>query len=550
MSKITIANINKTSVSTPSGGTVTLFSDSSNNNNPSVKYSDGSVKDLTGSGGSVTGGTYNAGAITINKSEGASVSITGITSDVVLGNIAYVDYVNGDDATGSKGYLTRPYKTISAAESGVTSGDTIMVTTMQYNEIGLGKDEVTYYFLPGTGIINDYAPGRPAIFTFRNGNTANDNRMFHDIGKTNNGANPIKFYITGEGDFLSRGDHSDPGGLILLTEGSTVEFNIKSSTLLAPTGNDKAESGAHFYVQSDLVPETYQGFLKGSVTGDVIGGHYFLGAHASSAVINVGGNVDISAIFCQAEGSHLIDVNVNGKITCGYCIPDGHKYFINVDRVPWFTDNVYAITGTNTFKITAKKLEWINSGAAQVSYFNIINVQEYHDATGAHAFSYVDINIDEIHIKGGDQATQRALFRLTNNNSETYTRLKLDKCKITVEDGFPLFNISSSNEKAYVDVMFQDCSVNYKHDSLAASTVLMPTRYVMFHIINSRFKVSAQGVTDGYILLDDSSNTDKNVQIDNIVTNAVIPTTLLNYGVALSSGSSGVRSGVVDIRII
>ena len=47
-----------------------------------------------------------------------------------------------------------------------------------------------------------------------------------------------------------------------------------------------------------------------------------------------------------------------------------------------------------------------------------------------------------------------------------------------------------------------------------------------------------------------SSNTDKNVQIDNVVTNAVIPTTLLNYGVALSSDSSGVRSGVTDIRII
>ena len=53
-----------------------------------------------------------------------------------------------------------------------------------------------------------------------------------------------------------------------------------------------------------------------------------------------------------------------------------NKFFINVDRVPWFTDNIYAITGTNTFKVTAKKLEWSNSGAAQVSYFNIMNIQE------------------------------------------------------------------------------------------------------------------------------------------------------------------------------
>ena len=457
---------------------------------------------------------------------------------------------SNSNGTGKPGSLGQSYKTIKSAEADASSGDVVFILEMMTNEISLGKDGVTYHFLPGSGITNDYAPGRPTIFTFRNGGTANDNRMFHDIGKTNNGTNPIKFYITGEGDFLSRGDHSDPGGLILITEGSTVEFNIKSSTLLAPTGNDKAESGAHFYVQSDLAPATYQGFLKGSVTRDVIGGHYFLGAHASSAVINVGGNVDISAIFCQAEGSQLIDLNVNGKITCGYCIPDGHKYFINVDRVPWFTDNTYAITGTNTFKVTAKKLEWINSGAAQVSYFNIMNVQEYHDAGGTHAFNYVDINIDEILIKAGDQATQRAVFRLLNNNSETYTRFKLDKCKITVEDGFPLFSIASSNEKAYVDMMFQDCSVDYKHDSLAASTVLMPVRYVMFHIINSRFKISDQGVTDGYILLDDSTSTDKNVQIDNVVTNAVIPTDLVNYGTAISSNSTGIRSGITDVRII
>ena len=126
----------------------------------------------------------------------------------------------------------------------------------------------------------------------------------------------------------------------------------------------------------------------------------------------------------------------------------------------------------------------------------------------------------------------------------------MDKCKLIVEDGFPLFNIASNNEKDYVDFMFQDCSMDYQHDSLGASSVIIDTRYIMFHIINSRFKVSAQGVTDGYILLDDSSNTDKNVQIDNVVTNAVIPTSLLNYGTAISSNSSGIRSGITDIRII
>ena len=74
MSKITIANINKTNVPTPSGGRVSLFSDSSNNDNPSVKYPDGSVKDLTDTGGGITGGTYvsSASTITLNNSDGIS----------------------------------------------------------------------------------------------------------------------------------------------------------------------------------------------------------------------------------------------------------------------------------------------------------------------------------------------------------------------------------------------------------------------------------------------------------------------------------------------
>ena len=535
MSKFTISNIDKSDVTTPSGGRITLFSDSTNNNHPSVKFTDGTVKDLIGD--SVTGGTYSAGTITINNSTGTNVSITGITSDVVLGDIAYVDYVNGDDTNGQKGYITKPYRTILAAESGVTSGDTIIVTTMQYEEVNLGKDQITYHFLPGTGIKNTTTTGK----------------IFTDLSKTNSGANPLFFKITGHGDFTARTEPSVTDGAVLyIYEGSSAEFEFNSSSILNLDGS-KADSGWHFWAQAEYINAAGAGklaTLKGRVARDVTGGHYFLGAHSAIANIDVGGNVDVSAIFCQAEGCQLIDLDVDGKITCGYSTTHSFKYFISVDRVPFFTGNIDTISGTSTFNVSAKSFEWDNSGAAQNVNFNIINILEYHDGTGTHNFNYVDVNIEDIIIKAGDQATQRALFRLNNNNSETYTRLKLDKCKITVEDGFPLFNISSSNEKAYVDIMFQDCSIDYKHDSLGSSAVLIPIRYVMFHIINSRFKVSAQGVSDGYILLDDSSNTDKNVQIDNVVTNAVIPTALLNYGVALSTDAAGVRSGVTDIRII
>ena len=179
MSKITIANVNKTDVTTPSGGTVTLFSDKSNSNNPSVKYSDGSVKDLTDLGGSVTGGTYvtSASTITLNNSDGTEVSVTGVTSagttltgatwgvsastltlsssdssSIVVSGIAsrvdenlYVDAINGSDTDSVIGSEFTAWKTISGAESAAVSGQTIIVLT-DIVEANCGKDGLTYIF--------------------------------------------------------------------------------------------------------------------------------------------------------------------------------------------------------------------------------------------------------------------------------------------------------------------------------------------------------------------------------------------------------------------
>lgn len=470
------------------------------------------------------------------KNRGKAYAFPSKTIAGLFGKALIVSPSNSN-GKGSPGSLGQPYNTIKSAEADASSGDVIFVLETTTNEVNLGKDGIRYHFFPGSGV----------------NNTTTTGRIFNDNDKTNSGANPLSFKITGQGDFTSRTEQSATwGGTLYLYEGSSAEFNFRSSTILNLDGT-KADSGFHFWAQAEYINAGGSGkmaTLKGRVERDVTGGHYFLGAHSGNCNIDVGGNVDVSAIFIQAEGCQLIDLNVDGKITCGYSTTHSYKYFASFDRVPWFTGNIDTISGTNTHKVTAKRVEWVNSGSAQTVNFNIINVLEYHDSTGTHDLNYIDINVDEMLIKAGDQATQRAVFRFNNNNSETFTRLKLDKCKLTIEDGFPLFNISSSNEKAYVDMMFQDCSMDYQHDSLGASAVLMPTRYVMFHIINSRFKISDQGVSDGYILLDDSTSTDKNVQIDNVVTNAVIPTDLVNYGTAISSNATGIRSGITDVRII
>ena len=109
-----------------------------------------------------TGGTYSAGTITFNNSNGTNFSVTGITSSTNLKQTLFVD-PNGNDSTATKGDILRPYLTLEAAKSASTSGDTIYVFPGTYTVTttateGLAKDGIAYYFSPDT-IINKATAG-------------------------------------------------------------------------------------------------------------------------------------------------------------------------------------------------------------------------------------------------------------------------------------------------------------------------------------------------------------------------------------------------------
>lgn len=113
----------------------------------------------------ITGGTYSNGTTTLLG--GSNVTIDGYFTGVTVSNTLFVDE-NGDDATAIKGRLDKPYRTLYAAKTGSTSGDTIYVfpQTITYdnrnatgnqwngrtNEIDLWKNGISYYFSPGTKI--------------------------------------------------------------------------------------------------------------------------------------------------------------------------------------------------------------------------------------------------------------------------------------------------------------------------------------------------------------------------------------------------------------
>ena len=106
------------------------------------------------------------------------------------------------------------------------------------------------------------------------------------------------------------------GSDVTMAAADNFASSAVSSSILNLDGT-KADSGWHFWAQAEYINGAGAGkmaSLKGKVKRDVTGGHYFLGSHSGNCNIDVGGNVDISAIFIQAEGCQLIDLNVDGKI--------------------------------------------------------------------------------------------------------------------------------------------------------------------------------------------------------------------------------------------
>lgn len=92
-------------------------------------------------------------------------------------NTAFVDQTYGDDSTAVVGNMALPFATPAAAETAVSSGQTIRFRAGTWTISGLGKDGIHYYFEPGCIITPD-------------------GTLFNDVGV------PIEFRVTG-GDFLN-----------------------------------------------------------------------------------------------------------------------------------------------------------------------------------------------------------------------------------------------------------------------------------------------------------------------------------------------------------
>jgi hypothetical protein len=135
------------------------------------------------------------------------------SSDVPIGNLLWVDAINGIDALAVRGRMTIPFKTLTAAKNTAVSGDTVVVLPGTYNEKNLLKNGVNWHFLSGAKVAYS---------------GAEDGGIFDTSTFGTNG--PVSCSITGDGEFSitsvtgSRNViHSAASGSDLLIQGCSMQ---------------------------------------------------------------------------------------------------------------------------------------------------------------------------------------------------------------------------------------------------------------------------------------------------------------------------------------
>ena len=159
----------------------------------------------------------------VNVNLGSSGNITfqklSFFTPADLGSIVFVSE-NGDDATGTKGDINKPFATLNAARNAASSGDTIYVfpQVIVYDnrnsngnawngrqaEMNLWKDGITYYFCPGVNIkiYNQTVTGE-YLYLFRpNGDsyetcTVRGHLKYEQFGTGVDTTNGYTFYFNG-----------------------------------------------------------------------------------------------------------------------------------------------------------------------------------------------------------------------------------------------------------------------------------------------------------------------------------------------------------------
>lgn len=249
-----------------------------------------------GGGGGIN--SISGGSTGFSFTAGPNSVMSG-TGNVLQGNTLFVDAVNGDDGTGSRGFFNLPYATIQAAIAGASNGDCIVVRPGSYagiNDLVTDAPVLSFVMMPGVSAVdvtidtidaNWYFYGSPlgdvvvnaagafcffycdisGIFTCDNFNSA---KLYAKVGSMKLDASSVYLY-----------NGSVEGDLSLENGGSLNAYNSVLNTVTTSTGGSVQGTAA---------------CVTGAVTGDVqFNGDVFAGSLTPP--------VEGAAPFANANGS-------------------------------------------------------------------------------------------------------------------------------------------------------------------------------------------------------------------------------------------------------
>lgn len=204
-----------------------------------------------------------------------------ITITRPVGNTLFVDAVNGNDSTGTRGDASKPFLTMSAALSASSAGDVIEVGPGTYAETtNIWKDGVSWYFRDNTVLsvtINDGGVGGTCA-------------------------------IDGRGDFTSSGSQ-----VVDLTGGSDLSIKCKR---IGPLGFTElwcaVDGGSSVTIEADHIDgvASVSDGLVNHTSITATGGASVIGGSDGKAYIHVETSITNGYFYTvDPDGDHLIEVD-------------------------------------------------------------------------------------------------------------------------------------------------------------------------------------------------------------------------------------------------
>ena len=343
----------------------------------------------------VTGSTLSGSTLILTRNDGVELT-TDLSSLPItdLGKILFVSE-NGDDLTGMKGDVNKPWRNLYAAKSASTSGDTVYVFpgtwtydnttgTLPYNGqvdtlVNLWKNGVNYYFSTGTkvNILNQGGSGlaggdrmylfKPSGNVYETCNVYGQLEFFTDSTGPNTGGYALLFdtplvegVTTNEGYScdLHIKSAASTSTQPIQTGGSssgttTSYFNLVADTVSCVWNNDgNSGSGAAIFVLAD---SSWVGTFKLNNLISRYHGFY------NRSFINRGGtkiNADIDCTMDSGEGAVIRNLN---------CLADSY-YNIKKSQIGSI---FYLVQGASSGTTTINGNIYNENGSSTSSIFQI-----------------------------------------------------------------------------------------------------------------------------------------------------------------------------------